>query len=151
MKRSLSVQEWYQMSQEGTGIPIRIPLMGWSMYPLVRYNKDYVTVMPIDDELRIGDIVLFPDYSRKDVYVMHRVWSIKDNMVLTWGDNCKEPDNWMPESEILGKAILIERGKRKIQPDPQRGIRWAKFWHQAGKFRRLYKRYMDGLMRRIKK
>ena len=123
---------WHQMAMEGTAPPVRIVLMGNSMYPLVRYNKDYVTIAPWEGELTIGDIVLFIDQKR-NLNVVHRVWDIRDHMVLTWGDNCAHADGWIPSELIWGKVILIERGKRNIVPNPKRGIHWAKFWHVAGK------------------
>ena len=138
------------MAMDGTLLPVRIPLMGYSMFPLVRYNRDLVTIMPVTDIPEIGNIVLFPG-RKKDLYVMHRVWDINDQMILTWGDNCPAPDRWIPIDMIWGKAVLIERGRKKIHPDPEKGMKWAKFWHQAGKVYRLYNRYKDGLDRRIKK
>ena len=148
MNRSISIPEWHQMATMGAAPPVRIQLNGFSMYPLIRWRRDYVTIAPLKECPVIGDIVLFcePVTAR---YVVHRVWEIKDGKVLTWGDNCEKPDGWMPADAIWGKVLLIERGKRKIQPDPSKGMRWAKFWHQAGKVYRLFRRYKAGIVRRI--
>ena len=136
MKQSLSISTWHQMAMEGTAPPVRIVLMGNSMYPLVRYNKDYVTIAPCEGELKIGDIVLFKD-QRRNLHVVHRIWDIRGHMVLTWGDNCAHADGWISSELIWGKVILIERGKRSIITNSKRGMHWAKFWHLAGKgFRR---------------
>ena len=35
-----------------------------------------------------------------------------------------------------GKAIIIERGRRRITPDPVKGLMFAKIWHVVG---RLYR------------
>lgn len=150
LNKSLSIPEWHRLAQNGTSVPVRIPLMGYSMFPLVRYNRDLVTIIPIEEPLRIGDIVLFSN-RRRNTYVMHRIWDINDSGILTWGDNCSHPDGWIPREDILGKAVLIERGKRKIVPDPEKGMRWARFWHKAGKVYRLYPRYKDGIARRVDK
>ena len=150
MYRSLSIPAWHQMAKTGTNVPVRIPLMGYSMFPLIRYNRDMVTVMHAEGIPQIGDIVLFPDHNR-NLYVMHRVWDVKDQMVLTWGDNCAGPDFWIPVQEIWGKAVLIERGSRIIYPDLKKGMRWARFWHKAGKVYRFCKRIKNGLARRIHK
>ena len=136
MKQSLSVSMWHQMAMEGTAPPVRIVLMGNSMYPLIRYNRDFVTIVSCEGELKIGDIVLFID-KKRSLNVVHRVWNIKDHMVLTWGDNCDHTDGWIPLDLIWGKVILIERGNRNIIPNPKRGIHWARFWHLAGKGFRL--------------
>ena len=136
MIKSLSISEWHRLAEEGNAPPVRIQLTGNSMFPLIRRYRDYVTVMPPEGPFATGDIVMFMDPG-KGRYVMHRVWSIKEDMILTWGDNCRDPDWWMPVGDILGKTVLIERGKRTICPDPEKGRKWAAFWHQAGKIYRF--------------
>lgn len=150
MKKSLSIAEWHEMSLSGKAPPVRIQLNGYSMNPLIRGYRDYVTVVQPEEDFVAGDIVLVaePGTGR---YVMHRVWEVKGDRILTWGDNCSGPDGWIPKDAVWGKTILIERGKKEIHPDPKKGIRWAKFWHQAGKVYRLAKRYKNGVVRRIKK
>ncbi len=148
MQRSLSIPDWVRLAEEGAAPPARILLNGSSMFPLVRYQKDYVTIVQLTDAPAAGDIVLF---SQNDKYIVHRVWEVREGKILTWGDNCPGPDGWNPPEAILGKVVLIERGSRKIRPDPVKGIKWAKFWHQAGKPYRLCKRYKDGITRRIRK
>ncbi len=150
MNMSLSIPEWYRMAMEGNAPPVRILLNGGSMFPLIRWNRDHVTIIPLDRELVIGDIVLISE-PNTDRYIVHRVWNIRDGQVLTWGDSCTRPDGWFPMDSIWGRVVLIERGRQDIRTDPQRGMRWARFWHQAGKVYHLYKRIRDGVARRIKK
>ena len=150
MNRTLSIPEWHKMAQEGEAPSVRIQLNGYSMNPLIRGYRDYVTVIPLDSQPKTGDIVLFCEPGTQR-YVMHRVWDQKDGRILTWGDNCQRPDKWMPAEAIWGKVLLIERGKRKIRPNPNRGMLWAKFWHQGGKIYRLCRRYKAGIMRRIRR
>ena len=150
MNKSLSIPEWHQMSINGSAPPVRIQLNGTSMNPLIRGYRDYVTVIPPEKQLKIGDIVLFcePKTAR---YVVHRVWDLENGRVLTWGDNCQRPDGWMPNEAIWGKISLIERGKRKILPDPHKGMKWARFWHRVGIVYRLLRQYKAGIVRRIRK
>ena len=150
MKRTLTIEEWHALTAKGVQIPMRIPLTGNSMFPLVRYGRDHVNVAPLNGSPAVGDIVLFTDPPRNR-YVMHRVWQIKDGMALTWGDNCVAPDGWMPVENLWGKAVSIERGKRIIQTDPAKGMKWAAFWHRAGKAYRFGKRIKEGILRRIKR
>ena len=147
--RSLSIPEWHEMALQGVMVPTRIQLGGNSMAPLIRRRKDYVNIIPVSDGLETGDIVLIADFS-KDRYVLHRVWELEDTRVLTWGDNSTKPDGWFPMEQIWGKVILIERGSRKIKPDPKKGKRWAAFWHQAGKVYRLLQRIKADIVQRIK-
>lgn len=150
MKKSLSIAEWHQMAMEETAPPVRIQLAGNSMFPLIRRKRDYVTIISPERELIIGDIVMFSEPG-SERFVMHRIWELQNGEVLTWGDHSSMPDGWLPAEAIWGRAILIERGKRKIQPDPRKGIRWARFWHQARKVYCPFADRWDGLKRRIKK
>ncbi|MBO4787929.1 MAG: hypothetical protein J5531_03400 [Lachnospiraceae bacterium] len=147
MNRTLSVTEWHRLAEEGTAPPVRILLHGNSMFPLIRVNRDYVTVTALDGELVVGDIVLFAD-PRRERYVMHRVWEVKEDQIRTWGDNCDRPDAWLPVSAIWGKAVLIERGRRRIIPNPKKGMRRAKIWHRLGKVYRFAARVKNRIFRR---
>lgn len=148
MKRELSIIEWHQMALDGNAPPIRIKLNGGSMAPLIRWKRDYVTIIPTGKEMEIGDIVLFSELNQNR-YVVHRIWDIQDGKVQTWGDNCPQPDVWISRELIWGKVVLIERGRRKIIPETRKGIKWAKFWHHMGKIYRPLKSYMQAIIRRI--
>ena len=150
MNRTLSIPEWHQMALGGTAPQVRIQLHGFSMFPLIRGYSDYVTIDAMNGMPMVGDIVLFNDKAT-DRYVMHRVWEIRDNKVLTWGDNCLASDGWMSVDSIWGKAVLIERGKRIIKPNPEKGMKLAKAWHRIGKVYRFGKRIRNGILRRIRK
>ncbi len=160
MSHEFTLPEWHRMAQEGAWIPLRIQVNGSSMYPLLRIRQDYVTIRPIEEireKLQRGDIILFADPSREERYVLHRVWQIREDSVLPWGDNCVQPDGWISLSQVWGKAVLVERGKRKITLDPVKGLRLAKCWHVVGKgYRGAYrilsraKRLMLKLVRRFR-
>lgn len=145
---SLSVSEWHKLSLEGTMLPVRTLIRGYSMEPLIRYNRDYVTVIPLSESLAEGDIVLFSDPYQKR-YVLHRVWTLENERVLTWGDNCDRPDAWMTVNDIWGKVILIERGKRKITPDAQKGLLYARLWHITGRAYRKLRGTVSHIYHRI--
>ena len=133
MIESISLQRWHQLAQQGAYLPMRIQVNGTSMYPLLRRNRDYVTIHPLSEIPRQGDIVLFSDPDREARYVLHRVWRVEKDAVLTWGDNCRRADGLIPLSCIWGKAVLIERGKLRITPEPSRGLRLARCWHILGR------------------
>lgn len=118
------------------------------MFPLVRYQKDYVSIIPVSGALNVGDIVLIADL-QKDRYVLHRVWELAPDRVLTWGDNCDYADGWFPLDRIWGKVVLVERGKRTITPDRAAGMRLARFWHPVGKIWRWAGRVSRPLRRKI--
>ena len=130
-------------------VPVRILIQGGSMYPLIRMNRDYVTVMPLQGNAAEGDIVLFAGPG-EERYVLHRVWRVRENKVLTCGDNCPSADGWMPMDAVWGKVTLIERGERRIHPHPRLGMMWGWSWHQAMKVYRLRERIKSTIRRRKK-
>lgn len=150
MNRMYSIPEWHQIALKGSAPPVRFQLHGSSMFPLIRLKRDYVTVVNPEGIPARGDIVLFSDPERSR-YVVHRVWDVKEEKILTWGDNCPNPDGWLPIESVWGKIVLIERGSRKIKPDPRKGIRWAIFWHHAGIGYRLCQNYKRSLLHRARK
>ncbi len=108
----ISVAEWHELSLGGADIPVVLRLNGGSMRPLIRKQKDAVTVVPVNRPLRTGDVVLF---SRSDgAYVVHRIRSIRGETVLTVGDNCVDFDAPMPASQVWGIAVSLERNGKKI-------------------------------------
>ena len=126
-KRVITIPEWHEMALEDKAPPMRIPIHGNSMFPLIRMDRDYVTILPLKEMPKTGDIVLFDDPQR-DCYVLHRVWGARDGQILTWGDYSYNPDGWRPLEDIWGKAMLVEKGRIKIRPKPKRGLIWAKTW-----------------------
>ena len=149
MNKTISVQEWHTIAKEGIAPPVRILLNGGSMYPLVRMNRDYVTISQIHEKLVPGDIILFFNENTRR-YVVHRIWEVKDGKILIWGDNCSVPDGWFQMDVILGKIIMIERGSRVIHTNPNIGMKWAKFWHKIRPGYQFYRRVKQGIARRIK-
>ena len=133
MKQSISIPAWHALAQAGQAPPMRILIQGNSMFPLIRKNRDYVTILPLEGAPAVGDIVLFVDPEQPGRYVLHRLWRIERDWALTWGDNCRCPDAWVPLEAVWGKASLIERGKRSIRPNPQKGMALAQFWHVTGR------------------
>lgn len=114
-KRNLSIAEWYRICLDGTVIPVTFRLGGMSMEPLIRKNKDDVTVIPTDRSLKKGDIVLFKAPDGR--YTLHRIYKINDTTVTTLGDNCLYPDKPFPKNEILGRAVSVKRNKKTLDCD----------------------------------
>ena len=124
--QTLSVSQWYTMAQEGISVPVTIRLAGYSMQPLLRKDRDPVTVMPVYRPPKIGDIVMF---LRADgVYVMHRVSALENEMVITIGDNCIHPDHPMHRSMVLGLAVRAQRGPLKLNLDCPGSRIYGRIW-----------------------
>lgn len=127
-----TIERWHQETEGGRFIPLRIPIHGYSMFPLVRYMKDYVTIVPVQGDLVVGDIVMFHDPVGSR-YVLHRIIRLEGNRVLTRGDNCSGSDRPIRLEDVWGRAVLIERGKKNLKPDPAKGLRHARCWYIVGR------------------
>ena len=137
-KRQLSIAQWRALAEDGTVIPMRIPLEGDSMHPLIRRGRDPVTILPLSRKLRRGDVVLFENPPGR--YVVHRVYRLKDGAVQTLGDNCWNPDPWMAEKQVLGQAVQAERNGRKIPLDNRAARAFGRLWMALLPARRVYPR-----------
>ena len=106
------------------------------MYPFIRNGKDSVLLYPVEkEELMIGDIVLIPLPGRKGEYCLHRLYKIDGNRVQTFGDGNTRPDGWTEKSDIIGKAVLIRRGKREIHCDDPKWKKRFERWTSLRKIR----------------
>ena len=113
--RLLTIPQWHELAQNGTVLPMRIPLDGDSMRPLIRRRSDRVSIVPLTRPLLRGDVVLFEHPAGR--YVVHRIYRMRDDSVQTLGDHCWKPDPWIPQSCALGLAVLLERNGRRIRLD----------------------------------
>lgn len=129
----ISLEKWRELGENGIDIPMRIPLHGRSMKPLIRPEKDIVTIMPMVREPKIGDIVLFQRNDGK--FIVHRVYRVFSDGIQTWGDNCQRADVPMKREDVYGLIVSMERDGRTYQLDTDKqrtfGIRWMKYGRKA--------------------
>lgn len=134
---NLSISQWYALSRKDVNLPMRILISGNSMYPMVRVRRDYVTILPMKRSPLRGDVVLFSDPYRER-YVLHRIWRIEGDRILTWGDHCVHPDAWMNADCIWGIAVKVERGRLVLNPDSdfarRAGLVFAAVYHPLHRF-----------------
>lgn len=134
--RSMSVKSWHALALEGTDIPISIFLNGDSMGPLIRRNRDRVTLIPLRRPVKTGDIVLFADGDGR--YVVHRVRKRRNEKILTIGDHCTAPDEPLQDSMIWGLVVRVQRDGRDIPLDNKiaRGV--GRLWMALLPLRKIY-------------
>lgn len=125
----LCLEKWRELGKNGAAIPMRIPLHGSSMKPLIRSEKDIVTIMPLIRDPMIGDIVLFRGSDGR--IIVHRVYRIFPGGIQTWGDNCLRADAPRKREDIYGLIVSVEKDGKiyQLDTDEQRayGIRWMKY------------------------
>ena len=96
------------------------------MLPLIRRGKDPVTIAALQRPLRVGDVVLLT--TGADRYVVHRVWKINAAAIRTLGDNCVNPDPWIPKDRVLGQAVLYSRNNVRHRLDTTAARLWGRAW-----------------------
>ena len=146
--RHMSIAQWHALARDGPVPPMRIFLEGDSMRPLIRRGRDQVTIVPLTRPLKRGDVVLFE--STPGRYVVHRVYRLQDGFVQTLGDNCRNPDPWIPEQQVLGQVVQVERGKWRISMDTIFSCVWGCLWMTLLPVRHAYFaiRHMLGMILR---
>ena len=95
--------------------------------------------------LRKGDVVLFTLGDGR--YVVHRVWKLTKDAVRTFGDNCRNPEPWFPQRQVLGLVVSFRRGKRVFRLDTPAARAWGRAWMAAFPVRECYIR-LKGIARR---
>lgn len=135
-ERSLSIAQWCALARQGVVLPMRIPLDGDSMRPLIRRNRDRVTIVPLARPLRLGDVVLFEYPAGR--YVVHRVRRIRGEQVQTLGDHCWNPDAWMLRDCVLGMVVQAERNGRIIPLNHAPARVLGRIWMAGLPLRRAY-------------
>lgn len=137
LTRAIPMETWCELAKEGSAPPVTICLEGDSMRPLIRRGKDPVTIIPLARPLEKGDVVLFRLGER---YIVHRVWKLEDGRVRTFGDNCWNPDPWIPENQVLGLVVKYARDGRGHRLDTPQARAWGRVWMAIHPIRLCYKR-----------
>lgn len=96
------------------GVPFRFRAKGWSMTPFIR-NGDVVTVAPLDDKPRIGEVVAFI-HPQANVLIVHRIIGKNGTNFFIQGDSlAARTDGYIPYENLLGKVTSVERDGRVIK------------------------------------
>ena len=131
---SLTIGQWTALREGGARIPpIWFSVVGGSMRPLIRAGCDKIMLVSVaPEDVKTGDIVLFPGRFQTADYCLHRVYRIDHDRVQTFGDGNSRPDGWVPRDRILGRVKFIRRGKHIIDCDDpkwrRRAVRWCSMW-----------------------
>lgn len=98
---------------------------GVSMEPMLRQNRDLVTIEVPVSRLQKYDVAL---YKRDTSYVLHRVIDVKEGYYLIRGDNTYGIER-VPEENVIGVLTRFQRkGKQHTVSEP--GYRrYARFWN----------------------
>ena len=93
----------------GRGVKFRA--RGYSMSPFIK-DGDILTVSPLRARRPgFGDVLVFT-HPQTGMLVVHRVVGVRSGSCLARGDSNWEVDGWVPDKNILGRVIAIERNGR---------------------------------------
>lgn len=99
---------------------------GVSMRPLLKENRDLVTVRPFAGRLKKYDVPLYR--RRGNRYTLHRIIEVRDNDYVIRGDNTFFKE-YVPDNAIIGVLTDFQR-KGKNYSVASRGYRfYARFWN----------------------
>ena len=99
---------------------------GVSMRPMLKQNRDLVTVRKFEGRLKKYDV---PLYRRKaGGYVLHRIIGLKDDCYIIRGDNTFKKE-YVPDSEVLGVLTEFKRKGRDHSVDSAGYKLYARFWN----------------------
>jgi hypothetical protein len=96
---------------------------GDSMYPFIRQEIDYVTVLPAPKKLNKYDVVLFKRPTGQ--YVLHRITKIKHNSYIICGDNRFLRED-IPNKWVVGILESVSAPGRKTIMTDDKQVRYAK-------------------------
>lgn len=96
------------------GVPIRMPVRGQSMQPLIQ-DRDVLLIAPMaGNSPRLGDVVAFTIGSPERL-VVHRVIGRCGELWRLRGDNCNIEDGLVASINILGRVIEVTRNGRHVR------------------------------------
>lgn len=92
---------------------LQIKPKGYSMYPTIVPDRDYVIIEPFENKvLKRGAVIL---YRRVDgTLILHRIWKVKKDGIYTVGDNQVMIEGPLEEKQIIGFLTEIIRNNKKI-------------------------------------
>jgi len=121
-------------------------LHGISMYPMARYMKDPVRLVPVRRELKRYDIAA---YACVNKYVVHRVLEVHDRCYVFRGDNCAGKE-YVPKDAVVGVVAGYWRFGRYISVDSMSHKLYSRIWVFINPLVRLsHKLSFRSLKRRI--
>jgi signal peptidase I len=94
-------------------VPVRFTAPGFSMTPFIR-DGDTITIAPVSEKIRCGDVVAFMNPCRCKLTV-HRIVNISSKGYLIKGDNMSEPDACVQRSSIIGRVVQVEHRSRQVR------------------------------------
>ena len=99
-------------------------IVGTSMLPLIRQDRDLITVVPKEGRCRVGDVVLYRRPPTR--WVLHRVVAVRPEGYLTLGDNCVAREHAAEDDVIAVMTGFVRDGRaHAVDELGYRAYTWA--------------------------
>lgn len=136
-----------QLLEEGNTIQLKPK--GYSMYPLFIPGRDEAIISPVERKPRRGDVVLYRRIN--SILVLHRIWKVDKTGFYMVGDNQKEIEGPLQESQIKGILTeVIRKGRRFSVKNPLYRVLFG-IWLWLRPFRPMISNTVAAVKRTIKK
>jgi signal peptidase I len=90
---------------------LNLRVTGTSMLPALRPGDVIEFDARGSTQAEPGDVVL---YRRDESLVVHRVLARDNDCLITQGDSLAAPDATVPLADVLGRAVVLNRGNRIV-------------------------------------
>ena len=117
------------------GQEVALTVVGWSMEPILRNQRDRVLLKKPTKPLKIGDIVF---YQRKTgQFVLHRIFKIGSDGYYMMGDRQVELEGPIENDAVFAIVTEVERNGRWISTDDLRMKLACGLWRTLYPVRKL--------------
>ena len=99
---------------------------GVSMRPLLKENRDLVTIRPFDGRLKKYDVPLYR--RRGNRYTLHRIIAVRENDYVIRGDNTFAKE-YVPDNAVIGVLTGIRRKGKDIDLSGAGYRFYTRFWN----------------------
>ncbi len=108
---------------------------GKSMLPMLRQNRDLVTIRPVSGRLKKFDV---PLYRRKSGgYLLHRIIAVTENGYVIRGDNTYTNETDVTDSDIVGVLTSFRRNGKDCSVDSKSYRLYVRVWNALYPFRKV--------------
>ena len=119
--RPLHLAQAEPLLRERLKATVVLTVTGGSMLPLLAGGRDRVTLGPVPERLRRGEVLL---YRRADgSYVLHRVTAVTSQGLTMMGDNQLKPETGVSPEWVIGRVTRIFRDDKEVSRSGS-GYRW---------------------------
>ena len=123
--------------------------VGYSMYPLIKGERDLMVIKPVTVPLRRLDIPLYKRDNGK--YIVHRIIKVADDGYVLCGDNCLDKEYGITDKHIIGVMTTVVRDGKAIPADGFKNRLYAHIICDFFPLRRLiflFRRFRNFVLRR---